>query len=380
MKAASTRLRAAEIIDIAFLDRIRLPPRSLTLQQSRLMQAEKTNVRERYFEHQSEIVISRMRMHVFLVGLEANLALVRKEVEQRVSKQAVLEEHSAGLQRQLDHALAEKVKSEAWISSQHVEILTLQQLHGELQAEKAHSQSVTQKMDGLEIELARYHKEKEELDQMVGSLHAECAKVRAQRDSAMAEVPHLKASLQQQETLLRDQEAQVVALQHRLKMLQDANGALNKEAKRLALCLERCQEEGAQAAQAAASLRAEKAQLLQALQRLEHIKAQSDACYQSANNESGVLQARCQQMHSEREQLQIRLQQSASENSALRSRVVGLEKMVHDDAAELQALQQKVLGLQGEKAQMEQMHESQMHKSSSTNHLSGVPHSQGPAL
>eukprot|EP00438_Fugacium_kawagutii_P029651 Skav215857 [mRNA] locus=scaffold1507:45936:50984:+ [translate_table: standard] len=37
-------------------------------------------------------------------------------------------------------------------------------------------------------------------------LHSECAKVRTQRDSLSAEVPHLKASLQQQESLLKEQE------------------------------------------------------------------------------------------------------------------------------------------------------------------------------
>eukprot|EP00434_Breviolum_minutum_P024316 symbB.v1.2.021474.t1/scaffold1792.1/size124732/9 len=296
---------------------------------------------------------SKMQTEHSARGLEANLATVTRDLEHRVSKQASLEEQLAGLHRQLEHADAEKVKTENLISNQHVELMALQKLHADMQEEKAHNHSLQQKLESSDMTLTKTQQEKEELEKMVSSLHSECAKVRTQRDSVMAEVPHMKASLQQQESLLKEQEHQVSALQNKLKALHGANGALDKEAKHLSYTLQRLHEEKRQVEQAGLALRSERQQLLEALERLRQSKAESHARLSSATSESGLLQARCQQMHSEREQLQLRLQQSMSESASLRSQLVGMEKRVQDYSDEMSALQRKVALLQESQQKVE---------------------------
>ena len=121
----------------------------------------------------------------------------------------------------------------------------------------------------------------------------------------MAEVPHLKSSLEHQAELLKEQETQVAALQNKLKTLHDTNGALDKEAKRLAYTLQRSHEEQWQMQRALASLRAERQQLLEALERLRHSKAECDARLGSEAGERNLWQARYQEIWAEKAQTAI---------------------------------------------------------------------------
>eukprot|EP00913_Durusdinium_trenchii_P017823 g16748.t1 len=120
-------------------------------------------------------------------GLEANMATLQADLKLRVSNQAAVEEALQALRHQLEQATADKAKAESMISNQHVEIITLQKLHADMQAEKAHSQSLVQKLESSDAMLHKAQQEKEELEQMVSSLHTECAKVRTQHDSTMTE-------------------------------------------------------------------------------------------------------------------------------------------------------------------------------------------------
>ncbi|CAE7338349.1 Hip14 [Symbiodinium pilosum] len=284
-------------------------------------------------------------------GLEMSLVAVRADLERRISKHAAMEEHMSGLHKQLESVLAEKVKAEGIISSQHVEILSLQNLHDDFLAEKAHGQVVAQKLETCEAELSRSKKEKADLDHLVSSLHVDCAQMRTQRDSALAEVPHLKSSLQQQDVLMKDLENQVAALQQQLQKSDDANGRMDQEVKRLAFALDRSREDGARHEQVSLSLRVERTRLLEVLERLRRGKAESDLRASASVNDHGLLQAHIEQMNAEREQLQLQLNHATSETSAMRSRLAGLEQMVQAYADESSTLQQKVSSLQDDKVQ-----------------------------
>jgi len=279
-------------------------------------------------------------------GLETSLATVRGDLEQRINTQGAMEEHIASLRKQLESVLAEKVKAEGLISSQHVEILSLHKLRDEFLAEKATGQALVQKLEASEDKAA--------LDQLVSSLHVDCAKMRTQRDSALAEVPHLKSSIQQQDVLMKDLENQVTALQQQLQSSKNTSGRVDQQAKHLAFALERSREDGARHEQAALALRVERTRLLEALERLRRGKAESDLRASASANEHGLLQAHVEHISSDREQLQVQLHQSTSEASAIRSRLAGLEQMVQAYADKCAALQQEVSSLQDDKAELQE--------------------------
>eukprot|EP00439_Symbiodinium_sp_Y106_P079908 s1399_g18.t1 len=287
-------------------------------------------------------------------GLETSLATVRGDLEQRINTQGAMEEHIASLRKQLESVLAEKVKAEGLISSQHMEILSLHKLRDEFLAEKATGQALVQKLEASEAELSRSKKDKAALDQLVSSLHVDCAKMRTQRDSALAEVPHLKSSIQQQDVLMKDLENQVTALQQQLQSSKNTSGRVDQQAKHLAFALERSREDGARHEQAALALRVERTRLLEALERLRRGKAESDLRASASANEHGLLQAHVEHISSDREQLQVQLHQSTSEASAIRSRLAGLEQMVQAYADKCAALQQEVSSLQDDKAELQE--------------------------
>ncbi|CAE7787458.1 unnamed protein product [Symbiodinium microadriaticum] len=287
-------------------------------------------------------------------GLETSLATVRGDLEQRINKHGAMEEHIASLRKQLESVLAEKVKAEGLISSQHVEILSLHKLRDEFLAEKANGQALVQKLDASEAEISRSKKDKAALDQLVSSLHVDCAQMRTQRDSALAEVPHLKSSIQQQDVLMKDLENQVTALQQQLQSSKDTGGRVDQQAKHLAFALERSREDGARHEQAALALRVERTRLLEALERLRRGKAESDLRASASANEHGLLQAHVEHISSDREQLQVQLHQATSETSAIRSRLAGLEQMVQAYADKCAALQQEVSSLQDDKAELQE--------------------------
>ncbi|CAE7790451.1 Hip14 [Symbiodinium sp. CCMP2456] len=220
-------------------------------------------------------------------GLETSLATVRGDLEQRINKHGAMEEHIASLRKQLESVLAEKVKAEGLISSQHVEILSLHKLRDEFLAEKANGQALVQKLEASEAELSRSKKDKAALDQLVSSLHVDCAQMRTQRDSALAEVPHLKSSIQQQDVLMKDLESQVTALQQQLQSSKDTSGRVDQQAKHLVFALERSREDGARHEQAALALRVERTRLLEALERLRRGKAQQREIQISQEDGSG---------------------------------------------------------------------------------------------
>eukprot|EP00930_Biecheleria_cincta_P095178 TRINITY_DN87189_c0_g1_i1.p1 TRINITY_DN87189_c0_g1~~TRINITY_DN87189_c0_g1_i1.p1 ORF type:complete len:527 (-),score=143.04 TRINITY_DN87189_c0_g1_i1:718-2271(-) len=294
-------------------------------------------------------------------SLEAVLDTVRADLEQRVLREGSLEERLGALARQMDEATAEKVRLDGLVSTQHVEIAQLQTLRSDIQAERERCQGLAQRLETSEMEVSRCYQEKAELDQMVSSLHVEAAQMRTQRDSALAEVPHLQKALHQQSLLMQDLESQVSRFQREMQGLQGSKSALEHEVSKLTYHLQRTREEASHHEQTAVALRSEQSKLQEILDRLRTGKAESDARLGAAAGEKGLLQAHFEQVNAEKEQMQLHLQQTTSETAALRSRLAGSERMVVDFQNEAFALQEKVQALQVQKEELERrLEESQI--------------------
>lgn len=286
-------------------------------------------------------------------GLKATVDTVHVDLKKHVAREQGLENEGMGLKRQLEQLQAEKGRLDEVASGQHVEIAKLQQVVKELQAEKARSHALALKLDTADREIARCYKEKAELDQMVSTLHVEAANMKTQRDSAMAELPHLQASLQSEGVRANDLHGQVVQLQQFLHQLKQDNGRMYEEARSLRLALEKAQQDNCQKDDAARRLMAETSRLRQALDGLSAGRAEAESQLSAAAGEKGLLRAHFEQVAAEKEQLLLRVQQAAAENAALRSRLVGLETMVQGSQDETAALQQRLQVLSEEKETLE---------------------------
>merc|ERR1712217_714972 len=228
------------------------------------------------------------------------------------------------------------------------------QMAAELQAEKAEAQALTQKLEIADMEIQRCYKEKAELDQMVSALHVESAQAKTRRDSALSEVPILQSSLHQQGTMVTDLQGQVAQLQRSIRDVQHQNLALDRRVKLQIVELEKAQKDCTQREQSIAALHAERARLREALDSVSAGKAHADRRLSSTSGEKSMLQAHFEQVSAEKEQLHIQMQQLQAEATGLKSRNVGLEKMVQSSQDDASTAHERCRLLQLEKEQLEE--------------------------
>jgi len=296
----------------------------------------------------------RSQLRLSVKGLETTLESVKADLAKRLSRENALEQQNLALDRKLKELKAEKDRADQIVTGQHVEIAKVQQVLADLRAEKAKSHALNQRLETADMEIARCYQEKADLDQMISSLHVEAAQMKTQRDSALTEVPQLNGALRQQGTLVADLEMQVSHLQSGVLELQQHNTNLDKESKSHIFELDKARHRVAQQEQAISMLQAERVRLREAMETLNAGRAEIDSKLSTAFTEKGLMQSHLEQFRAEKEQLQLRAQQASSENAALRSRLVGLEKMVQDYQDETSSLQERCQLLREEKEGLQQ--------------------------
>jgi len=287
-------------------------------------------------------------------GLETTLESVKADLAKRIGRESSLEQQNLMLERKLKEIQVEKDRADQIVTGQHVEIAKVGQVVADLQAEKAKSHALAQRLETADMEISRCYQEKSDLDQMISSLHVEAAQMKTQRDSALTEVPQLSGALRQQGTLVADLEMQVSHLQSGIMELQRHNTKLDKESKSYSFELDKTRHRVAQQEQAISMLQAERVRLREAMETLNAGRAEVDSKLSTAFTEKGLMHSHLEQFRAEKEQLQLRAQQASSENAALRSRLVGLEKMLQDYQDESSSLQERCRLLRDEKEELQQ--------------------------
>eukprot|EP00928_Gymnodinium_smaydae_P039829 TRINITY_DN27125_c0_g2_i1.p1 TRINITY_DN27125_c0_g2~~TRINITY_DN27125_c0_g2_i1.p1 ORF type:complete len:520 (-),score=175.68 TRINITY_DN27125_c0_g2_i1:86-1603(-) len=287
-------------------------------------------------------------------GLEATLESVRSNLTQRISREGGLAERVAVLEKQLEEQGNEKARLDELVAGQHVEIARMQQVVADLNGERARSQSLHQRVESLESQLNHERREKEQLDMMVSNLHVEAASMKTQRDTAMAEVPILKTSLQAQSIASADLETQATQLRNVVYEFQRQNAALEKEVRLLRGTLDAARQEAGRQEQAILAATTDRVQLREALDALQLEKRDGDARLASTVSAKSLAQSHLEQLSVEKDQLQMHARQVASENAALRSRIAGLEMMAQGYQDEAAAAQQRYQLARGEKDDLEE--------------------------
>mmetsp|Transcript_99787 Transcript_99787/g.280579 ORF Transcript_99787/g.280579 Transcript_99787/m.280579 type:complete len:568 (+) Transcript_99787:108-1811(+) len=297
----------------------------------------------------------RAQLRLSITGLETNLESVKVDLVRRVNTESLLEQTRVTLERELQDLRVAKHHVDQVVTGQHIEIARNQEVLAELNTERGRNYDLAQKLQTADMEIQRCYKEKAELDQIVSTLHVECAHLKTQRDSALTEVPNLSGALRQQGTLVADLEAQVHHLQQGVIELQRHNTKLDQDSKGYSFQLEKTRHQAGQLEKAVGALQGDNIRLRNALEMQGAGRAEVDARLHSTVTEKGLMQSHMEQARAQREHLQLHAQQHSAENAALKSRIIGLEKVVQGYQDEASNLQERVRLLREEKEELQKV-------------------------
>lgn len=297
----------------------------------------------------------RAQLRLKAAGLEATLESVKQDLKHHVGRANSIEDARMKLERELQESRAERSHMDHVVTSQHIEIAHAKDLVAELAAERGKSYDLVQRLQTADMEIQRCYKEKVELDQLVSNLHVECAHLKTHRDSALNEVPNLIAALRSQGTHVTDLEAKVASLQQVIIDMQRHGMVLEKESGECGFHLGKTRQEAAHLEATVNMMQADNRRLRGALESMSAGRAEMDIRLQTAVTERGLIQSHMEQARAEREQLQLQAQRASSENAALKSRIVGLGKMVQGFQDEASSLHERVRLLRDEKEEFQKL-------------------------